>query len=104
MVILLWVGRRRLGDMARIDERLRSFMPRAVLASVFMAAVVFGLAEFLLPWLMASGIRYAVLAVIVTAGAIVYFGAAVALKAISPAELRRVILHRKLPGDHVGER
>ncbi len=104
MVFLLWVGRRRLGEMAQIDDRLRSFMPRAVLASVFMAALVFGLAEFLLPWLVTGGIRYAALAVIVTTGAIAYFGAAVALKAISLTELRQVFLRRKLPGDHVGER
>ena len=103
MVFLLWNGRRHLGEMARLDERLRSFIPRALLASVFMAIVVFGLAELLLPWLTADGIRYAALAVIVMTGAIAYFGAAVVLKAISLAELRQITLNRKLPGDHFGE-
>ena len=103
MFFLLWNGRRHLGEMARVDRRLRSFTPRALLASAFMAVVVFALADLLLPWLTADGIRYAALAIIVMAGAAAYFGAAIVMKAISLAELREVTLNRRLPGDHFGE-
>ena len=97
MVLLLWIGRRRLGTMANVDSRLLSFLPKALLASGAMAVVVFALVELLYPWLVASGIRYAALAAVVAIGAVSYFGAAIVLKAVSVTELRQILLQRIFP-------
>lgn len=89
MALQLWRGTRDMGEAARMDDRLRQRLPRIVLASALMGAVVwlaqtFWLAEALL----APGRRYAALAVLVGLGIATYAVAAFGCGAMRLADLR----------------
>ncbi len=91
MVALLWRGSRTLGPSARIDARLRRFIPRALAASAIMAGVIYAMATLLGTALAAPGVRYVALAVLVGAGMGAYFAAAVLMRAVAPSELRSLL-------------
>jgi putative peptidoglycan lipid II flippase len=88
MVWQLWRGTRPMGDAARFDDRFRARLPRIVAASALMGAVLWVLAWALGDMLAAPGLRSLALLGICLAGIVVYFGAAMALGAMSLPELR----------------
>ncbi|MEM9010092.1 MAG: murein biosynthesis integral membrane protein MurJ [Pseudomonadota bacterium] len=91
---LLWWGARRYGDAAALDPRARRSLPRLLIASAVMAAVIFGLAEALAGALATPGWRILALAALVAAGAAVYGAAALGLGALRLGDLRRAVARR----------
>lgn len=88
MAIQLWRGSRAFGEAARFDARLTRRLPRIVAASAIMGIVLYAAHRGLAPMLAAPGQRVAALAILVAAGMASYAVAAIALGAITPAELR----------------
>lgn len=91
MVVQLWVGARGMGEAARIDDRLRRALPRMVLASLGMGAVLWFSAMMLATWLVMPGWRYAALAVLVGLGAASYFGIGALIGAFRGADFRAAL-------------
>ncbi|MCB6179013.1 murein biosynthesis integral membrane protein MurJ [Rhodobacter sp. Har01] len=91
MVWQLWRGSRAMGDAARFDDRFRHRLPRIVLASTVMGAVLWGLAQVMSGWLAAPGARSLGLLVLCSAGIVTYFGIAAVLGAMSLPELKSVL-------------
>ncbi|MBF9029089.1 murein biosynthesis integral membrane protein MurJ [Rhodobacterales bacterium HKCCE3408] len=89
MVWLLSRGRDRLGAETAFDERFRRRLPRIVLASALMGAVLAALAWALGPMLQTGGVRYIALAIVVIVGGGSYFAFAHVLGALPLGELRR---------------
>ena len=88
MLWLLWRGRLRFGVSARPDDRLIRRVARSALASVGMGLAVAVLHAWLAPMLAADYWRYLALAVLVGAGAAVYFAIAFAIGAMTRHGLR----------------
>ncbi len=88
MVLQLAIGARGFGDVARFDARLRRRLWRICLAATAMGVALWFGAALLVPWLGAPGWRYFAMLVLVTFGALVYFGIGRAIGAYNPAELR----------------
>lgn len=91
MLLLLWLGSRKLGPAAAIDAQLKTKAPRLLLASLIMGAVLLGAAYMIAPWLYEPGLRYAALAALVALGAGVYAVAVVLTGAMRLAELKRML-------------
>ena len=88
MVAQLWFGSRRMGDEARFDARSLARVPRIVLASAIMGAVLWG-ASLLLGDLLADAVwRYAALAALIAIGIVSYFGAGTAIGAFRLSDFR----------------
>jgi putative peptidoglycan lipid II flippase len=87
MVVLLWIGLRPMGSVARLDDRARSRAWRIVLASAAMGLVIW-IGNMALAPLFAEGLRSLALLVLVTIGAASYFAIAQLIGAIRLAELR----------------
>ncbi|WP_313136027.1 murein biosynthesis integral membrane protein MurJ [Paracoccus jeotgali] len=86
MVVQLWWGTRDMGQATRWDARLRRVAPRIVLSSAVMAGVLWVLNG----WTDRVGMaRLPELALLVLAGAGVYFLISFAVRAITLADLRR---------------
>ncbi|MBT9383597.1 murein biosynthesis integral membrane protein MurJ [Pseudooceanicola sp. CBS1P-1] len=68
MALQLWQGSRRFGEAARPDARLKRALPRLLLASALMGAVVWATRQALAPWLYAEGWRYPALLALVLSG------------------------------------
>ncbi|WP_330848869.1 lipid II flippase MurJ [Mangrovicoccus ximenensis] len=75
MVLLLWWGARDMGLAARFDDRLRRRIPRQILASVIMGAVLIGAAAAMDDLLHTGGWRYLALALLVGLGMLSYAAA-----------------------------
>lgn len=88
MVVLLRRGAQSYGDVARFDERFRERFWRMVLASGIMAAVLWGAAGIMSPFLGMPWWRGLALAVLVAIGALSYFGAGQMLGAFRVAEFK----------------
>lgn len=86
VIALAWVLRRR--NQWRPDRRLRRRLPRLLLATLAMAAVLLAL-RWALPDPVGSAARLIVLTIHVVAGLGTYFGVAQALGGLSLGELRR---------------
>ncbi|MEM7059161.1 MAG: murein biosynthesis integral membrane protein MurJ [Pseudomonadota bacterium] len=85
-LILLWFGARRLDPDLRLDDRLSRRLPRIILASILMGAVVLCLAiagEALIP-----DLRWLVLLVTILAAMIIYAGLAIGLGAFRLSDVR----------------
>jgi putative peptidoglycan lipid II flippase len=90
MVGQLWFGSRRMGDEARLDARCFARLPRIVLASACMGAVLWG-ASWGMGNLLADAIwRYAALAGLIAIGIISYFGIGAAIGAFKLSDFRRL--------------
>ena len=89
MVFQLWRGCRNMGDAARMDARLKRVLPRIVLATLAMAAALWGVGLWVQPYLQVSGLRYLALAGLVVAGILVYGLAVILFRAVTPTELKR---------------
>ena len=88
MLLCLYLGARRLGDDARLTPGTWGRGLRIVVASAIMAVGLIGLEYVLQPLLAADYLRYAALAALVLAGAGIYAGAALGLRAFALADLR----------------
>ncbi len=91
MLLLLWNGTRKMGDAAKLDDRLRHVLPRVILASLGMGVVIWGLAWALNGWLDAGTIRYGALGILILVGMASYGGLIFALGAMTPADLKRFL-------------
>lgn len=88
---LLWMGSRRLGVAAHLDAGLRARLPRIVIASLVMGLGLYALQLALAEWLVAPGMRYLALGILVGLGALIYAIATVAVKAVNLKELKKAI-------------
>ena len=88
MVAQLWFGSRQMGDEARLDARSRSRLPRVVLASLGMGAVLLGGQIILGPMLGTDGWRYIGLGLLVSAGIASYFALGALIGAFKLSDFR----------------
>jgi putative peptidoglycan lipid II flippase len=88
MIWLLVRGARRMGDVARLDDRFRRRIPRICAAAVLMGLVLWLAASGLAPYLSLPGWRYAALALLVGLGIVSYFGAGQMIGAFRLSEFR----------------
>ncbi len=91
MAGLLWLGSRRLGEAAQVDARLRRRLWRILTATLIMVAALRGLTFMLGDWLLEPALRYVALALLVGAGAAVYFASGTLLGAFRLSELRGAV-------------
>jgi len=91
MVGQLWHGARGMGDAARPDTRLRRRLPRLVIASAAMGAVLWLAAAQLAGPLATGGLRYGALAGLVGLGIVVYFGVGGAIGAFRLSDFRAAL-------------
>jgi putative peptidoglycan lipid II flippase len=92
MVAQLWWGARSMGDEARLDDRFRQRLPRILVATFIMGAVLWFGAYLAEPAIYSKGWRFAALASLIGAGIVSYFvtGAAIGAFKISDfTSLRR---------------
>lgn len=87
-VVLLWRGARAFGDAARPDERLARRLPRLVICSILTGAAVWAGAWALSDALVAPGVRYAALALLVVGGGALYAALALLSGAASLRDLK----------------
>jgi len=90
MFLLIW-GLRGMGDAAQLDQRYRERLPRIGIAAVIMGGALWIGAIPLLPALDAPYVRYVALLVLISIGAISYFGSAHLLGALRLSEIRQAI-------------
>lgn len=88
MTIQLWWGTRAMGEAATYDDRLRTRLPRVILASAVMGLVLWGASQGLAGQLSAEGHRYWALAVLVLAGLAIYGATAWGFGAFRFADFR----------------
>ncbi|WP_273522142.1 murein biosynthesis integral membrane protein MurJ [Rhodosalinus sediminis] len=91
LAAMLAVGGRRLGPVARFDDRFRGRVWRILAASAVMGAALVGLELLLGPALAMGGWRWLALLALVGGGAAVYLAAAQVLGALRLAELRATL-------------
>lgn len=91
MLFQLWRGARAMGEAAAVDARLLRALPRISAACLVMAAVLLAGRWLLADWLVAPGLRYLALTLLVTAGMASYGGAVVALGGLRPADVRTAL-------------
>ena len=91
MLVLLWRGTRKMGTAGQMDDRLRRVLPKIIIASLVMGAVVWGLAYFMDDWLQTPTIRYGALLLLVSIAMVVYGALIVGLGAITPSEIKRLM-------------
>ncbi|MGR3662088.1 MAG: murein biosynthesis integral membrane protein MurJ [Paracoccaceae bacterium] len=91
MVVLLWLGTRRMGEAARIDARLLKRAGLILVASIGMGAVLLVAEYFLRPALATVGVRYAALIGLVGIGAVSYFAISHVIGAFRLSEIRASI-------------
>ncbi len=91
MLVLLVLGSRKMDGAAKLDPRLKRSLPRIVLSSVVMGAVLLGLTTVLTPYLHMPTWRYVALLVLVLVGMLVYFSAVLATGAIRASETRSIL-------------
>lgn len=88
MVLLLAIGARPMGDVARFDAQLRRRIWRICLASAGMGALLWSASASMSTFLGMDGWRYLALAILVTFGMLCYFALALLLGAIRISELK----------------
>jgi putative peptidoglycan lipid II flippase len=90
MAAQLWIGSRKMGDEARLDDRFRARAPRIVLASALMGAVLWGAANLMGDILASPGWRYAGLAGLIGLGIVTYFGTGTMIGAFRLSDFKRL--------------
>jgi putative peptidoglycan lipid II flippase len=73
MVLLLWLGSRRFGNVAQFDAGFTKRTPRILAATLIMGAALWGTQFLLAETLFTDGIRYLALLALIIVGAAVYF-------------------------------
>jgi len=89
MVALLWFGSRKMGVSATFDHRFRKRIWRITVASILMGVVLLATQLVLNPMFAAGAWRYLALALLVTIGALSYFGIGQLLGAFKLSDFRR---------------
>lgn len=89
MVLMLAVGARPMGYVARFDERFRRRMPRIVIASGVMGAALWGATLVLGPMLGTDGWRYLALALLILAGSVTYFAVGQLIGAFNLSDFKK---------------
>ncbi|AXC51015.1 murein biosynthesis integral membrane protein MurJ [Paracoccus suum] len=95
MAYQLWRGSRAFGEAASMDARLSNRLPRIIAASALMGGALWLTQRGLAEMLQAPGQRVLALALLIAAGIASYGLAAVALRAISPSELKRAVRRQR---------
>ncbi len=95
MVAMLANGARKMGDVARFDNRFYSRLWRICLASAVMGGVLWAAHLALSPWLYAQYVRYLALLVLIAIGSLAYGIAGQMMGAFSLSELRGIVRRRK---------
>lgn len=88
MVLLLFLGRKSMGDEARFDQRFARRLIRISGASIVMGVCLFGAAALLADMLETDFVRYFALVILLLVAAISYFGSGTMLGAFSKSELK----------------
>ncbi len=88
MVLLLHLGSRRYGEVARFDTRFRQRIWRIIIASAIMGCVLWAVGVSLTPFFGFGGWRWLALLVLISAGVFSYFLAGRLLGAFHVSELR----------------
>ncbi|ETX15179.1 virulence factor MviN [Roseivivax halodurans JCM 10272] len=88
LVILLAIGGRRLGPVARFDTRFRTRVWRVAAASTVMGVALWGTMIALDPLLERGGVRYVALIVLITIGVVIYAAVGHAIGAFRLSEFR----------------
>lgn len=91
MVVMLYVGTRPMGHVARFDTRLRQRLFRICLASAGMGTVLWAFSAAMLPFLGMPGIRYIALTALVAVGMIAYALLGQVLGAFRLSEFKRAM-------------
>lgn len=91
MVVLLWLGSRRMGETVLLDQRFLHRLPRIIAACAIMGAALVGGAWALNDLLVMATLRYAALGVLVVLGGASYFAAAHVLGGLPLGELKRAM-------------
>jgi putative peptidoglycan lipid II flippase len=95
MVWMLAQGGRRMGDVARFDDRFRKRTLRVILASVAMGGVLWGSTLVLGPFLAVAGIRFAALLLLIAIGMASYAVIGQIIGAFSLREFREAFRRRR---------
>jgi len=95
MVAQLWLGSLKMGDAAQFDDRFRSRLPRILLSSFVMGAVLWGGALWLEAALAAPGVRSLALLALVVAGMVTYFATAALTGAMSVTDLKAALRRQR---------
>lgn len=95
MVGMLAFGARRLGDVARFDDRFRQRVWRILLASLAMGGVLWAVNAAFGRFLVMDYVRYPALLVLILIGSLAYFAFGQMLGAFSLAELKAALRRRK---------
>jgi putative peptidoglycan lipid II flippase len=90
MVAQLWIGSRKMGSEAALDDRFRQRFPRIVGASALMGLVLYLGAWGLQPLLEAHLWRFAALALLIGLGIVSYFGSGIAMGAFGLSDFARL--------------
>ncbi|MCL4116986.1 UNVERIFIED_CONTAM: hypothetical protein GTU68_017916 [Idotea baltica] len=91
MVVMLWLGTRKMGAAAQFDRQITHRAPRIILAAIIMGGILYGVQLFLHDALNTAGTRYFAFVILLLFGVIGYFGAAILLGALKISELRRAV-------------
>jgi len=91
MVWQLWRGSRAMGEAAATDARFRRRLPRVILASGLMGAVLWGANLALGPMFGRGGADTWALAILVVLGIVAYFGIGHLIGAFRLSEFRRAL-------------
>ncbi len=94
MVVLLGIGTRTMGDVARFDARFHSRIWRIIAASVLMGGVLWLAMVALTPFFGEAGWRYLALLALILTGIFSYFGLGQLLGAFQLGEFRRAFQRR----------
>jgi len=89
MVVLLWLGSRRMGASARFDTRFKHRIWRILIASIVMGAVLLAAQLLLNPMFGAGAWRYLALTLLVGLGMVSYFAAGQITGAFKLSDFRR---------------
>lgn len=95
MVWMLALGGRKMGDVARFDDRFRKRIWRVCLASLAMGAVLWGGTVVLGPFLAMAGIRFIALTILIGLGMVSYALIGQAIGAFSLREFRDAFRRRR---------
>lgn len=95
MVGQLWLGSRSMGEAASFDARFKSRLPRILIASAIMGAVLWATTLLLGPALGIGGWRYLALAVLCLAGIVAYFGSGALIGAFRLTEFKSLLRRRR---------
>ncbi|MFM2389088.1 MAG: murein biosynthesis integral rane protein MurJ, partial [Pseudomonadota bacterium] len=90
MALQLWLGSRQMGDEARLDARMRNRLPRIVIASLIMGAVLWAAAWGMAGPLADVGWRYVALIALILLGIVSYFSIGAAIGAFKLSDFRNL--------------